>query len=262
MMRFPHVLSRRPAAEAMPCDATILSVWAHPDDEAFLAAGALADAASRGCRVVCVHATRGERGWHSASDQQSLDLGDVRSRELAEALTALGVEERHCLDYPDGGLAAVPIAVAVAHMLAIVEDVQPDVVLTFGTDGFTGHPDHMAVSAWVTAAVNRWDAASITLRHTAVTAEWVARFAPALNEFDAFWPGHPVVTPASDLAWCRRLDEGLLDRKVAALRAHRSQTAHLFAALGEPFMRAMAATEWFREPSLKTREHVMDVFAG
>jgi LmbE family N-acetylglucosaminyl deacetylase len=44
------------------------------------------------------------------------------------------------------------------------------------------------------------------------------------------------------------LDEALLSRKIAALRAHRSQTARLFAAFGEPFMRAMAATEWFVDP--------------
>jgi LmbE family N-acetylglucosaminyl deacetylase len=235
----------------MPSDATILSMWAHPDDESFLAAGALADAASRGCRVVSVYATRGERGWQGTPDRQALDLADVRSTELAEALAALGVDERRCLGYADGELADIPFAAALARVLAIMEELKPDVVLTFGPDGFTGHPDHKAVSAWVTAAVRRWDTAGTTVRHTAVTAGWVRRFAPALNEFNAFWPGHPVVTPGSELEWCWRLDEGLLDRKVAALRAHRSQTAHLFAAFGEPFMRAMAATEWFRGAVLR-----------
>ena len=41
---------------------TILSIWAHPDDEAFLAGGIMAMAVDEGSRVVCVTATRGEAG--------------------------------------------------------------------------------------------------------------------------------------------------------------------------------------------------------
>jgi len=247
-MRRPTFVSRHAPAEQMPSDATILSVWAHPDDEAFVAAGALADAARRGCRVVCVHATRGERGWQGAPAARPLDLSDIRTRELDDSLDALGVDERRCLDLPDGGLADVGCTDAVARLLAILQEFEPTMVVTFGPDGFTGHPDHKAVSAWVTAAVRCWDPDGTTVRHTAVADEWVRRFAPALNEFNAFWPGYPLVAPAAALESIRRLDKELLDRKVTALRAHRSQTAHLFAAFGEPFMRAMAAIEWFRAP--------------
>jgi LmbE family N-acetylglucosaminyl deacetylase len=105
----------------------------------------------------------------------------------------------------------------------------------------------MAVSAWVTAALRHLDAPP-ALRFSAFTDGWVSRFAPALHEFDAFWPGYPVVTPLRAMAWSRLLDTDLLDRKLVALRAHHSQTARLFAAFGEPFMRAMAATEWFTDP--------------
>jgi LmbE family N-acetylglucosaminyl deacetylase len=245
----------------MPSDATVLSVWAHPDDEAFVAAGALAGAVRQGCRVVSVYATLGERGWQGPPLQRPTDLGDVRGGELTAALAALGVHDWHCLHYPDGGLAGVPFAMGVARVLAILEAVAPDRVITFGPDGFTGHPDHMTVSAWVTAAVRRWGAPGTTVRHTAITDGWATRFAPALSTFNAFWPGYPVVTPASDLAWSWRLDDELLDRKVAALRAHRSQTAHLFATLGAPFMRAMAATEWFRAPVAAARPGACQVLA-
>jgi LmbE family N-acetylglucosaminyl deacetylase len=243
-MRRPEPAPRRTDPEVQT--PTVLSVWAHPDDEAFLAAGALADAVDRGWRVVCVYATRGEQGWHGPPELAPADLGATRSDELSDALAALGVEERWFLDYPDGELADVPFAVAVARMLTVLDEVRPDMVLTFGPDGFTGHPDHMAVSAWVTAAV-RHRAAGTTLWQSAVTAEWIAKFAPALSEFDAFWPGHPLPLPDVDAVWARPLDERLLDRKIAALRAHHSQTAHLFTAFGEPFLRAMAATEWFRD---------------
>ena len=49
------------------------------------------------------------------------------------------------LDYPDGGCAAVDAEEAVARIAAIIDEVRPDTVLTFGPDGGTGHPDHIAV---------------------------------------------------------------------------------------------------------------------
>ena len=244
----PTVVSPHDPMETIPTGGTVLSVWAHPDDEAFLAAGTLADAARRGCRVVSVYATRGEQGWLGAPDRKPLDFGQLRTSELADALAVLGVDERRCLDLPDGELAEVPFAVAVARLLAILDEFEPAVVVTFGQDGFTGHPDHMAVSTWVTAAVRYRSSGGTALWHTAVTADWVRRFAPALSQFDAFWPGYPHATRAADLMRGQPLDEALLNRKIAALRAHRSQTARLFAAFGEPFMRAMAATEWFVDP--------------
>ena len=261
-MRLSPVAPWRDHTEMVPSHATVLSVWAHPDDEAFVAAGALAGAAGRGCRVVSVYATLGEHGWQGAPERRPRDLGGVRSRELAGALAALGVDEWRCLGYPDGGLAGIPFMDGVARLLDILEDVRPDHVITFGSDGFTGHPDHRTVSAWTTAAVRHWDASITTVRHTAITEEWADRFAPALSEVNAFWPGHPVATPASELTWSRRLDERLLDRKIAALRAHRSQTARLFATFGEPFLRAMAATEWFRAPTPARRaEQTCHAFA-
>ncbi|MEN3263770.1 MAG: hypothetical protein V7646_664, partial [Pseudonocardia sp.] len=37
---------------------------------------------------------------------------------------------------------------AVGWLCAVIEQVRPDTVLTFGPDGITGHPDHQVVSAW------------------------------------------------------------------------------------------------------------------
>ena len=239
--------AHRPAA-AIPAGSTVLGVWAHPDDEAFVAAGTMAAAAARGCRVVSVYASRGEQGWQSTTERRPADLGALRSGELAVALRALGADHPRFLDYPDGGLAAVPISDAVTRLHAVLDEVDPDVVLTFGPDGFTGHPDHVAVSGWVTSALQMREPGAVALMHSAVSAEWVRRFAPGLGGFGAFWPGYPVAAPAADLAWSWPLAASLLDRKLAALRAHHSQTAHLFAALGEAFMRDMVAVEAFRDP--------------
>src|SRR3954449_1481005 len=66
---------------------TVLSVWAHPDDETYLCAGLMADAIRRGNRVVCVTATRGELG---STDEERWPpgpaLAEVRTQELMAAL--------------------------------------------------------------------------------------------------------------------------------------------------------------------------------
>jgi LmbE family N-acetylglucosaminyl deacetylase len=69
-------------------------------------------------------------------------------------------------------------------------------------------------------------------------------FAPPLNEFDIFWPGHPTVAPYSDVIL--NLTDELLAVKVEALRQHASQMKPLFDAYGDDFMRGMAAREHFR----------------
>src|SRR5207237_1041407 len=82
---------------------TVLSVWAHPDDETYVCGGLMAAAVRQGNRVVCVTATRGELG---STDEQRWPpgpaLAEVRTKELAESLAELGVSEHVWLDYPDG----------------------------------------------------------------------------------------------------------------------------------------------------------------
>lgn len=71
-----------------------------------------------GSRVVCVTATRGEQG--SADEQRwppGPSLAAVRTREMEQALAALGVTEHHWLDYADGHCAEVPGAEAAPQAL-------------------------------------------------------------------------------------------------------------------------------------------------
>ena len=131
---------------------TILGVWAHPDDEAYLSGGLMAMARDAGSRVVCVTATRGELGTTDPVAWPPPRLAAERTGELARSLEILGVTEHHWLGYADGGCADVPAADAVERLCGLIEQVAPDTVLTFGPDGITGHPDHQAVSAWTAAA--------------------------------------------------------------------------------------------------------------
>jgi LmbE family N-acetylglucosaminyl deacetylase len=70
---------------------TILGVWAHPDDEAYLSAGVMAMAMRAGSRVVCVTATRGELGSPDVRRWPLATLADVRTVEMTASLGVLGV---------------------------------------------------------------------------------------------------------------------------------------------------------------------------
>ncbi|GAB3848252.1 PIG-L deacetylase family protein [Dactylosporangium cerinum] len=135
---------------------TIVSIWAHPDDETYLAGGIMAAAAELGQRVVCVSATEGEHGTDDPVAWPPERLGRTRRWEAAAAMAVLGVADHRFLGYPDGGMAALDPEEPVARIAALLVDVAPDTVLTFGPDGGTFHPDHQTISAWVGAA---WDRA-------------------------------------------------------------------------------------------------------
>jgi LmbE family N-acetylglucosaminyl deacetylase len=152
--------SLRPDIGAPQDLGTVLAVWAHPDDETYLAGGVMAALRDAGERVVCVTATRGEAADPAAGPEERATLAQVRTEELTAALGHLGVVEHHWLDLPDGGCAVVEPEPVLVRLTDIVRAVRPRTVLTFGPDGFTGHPDHQTVGRWAGEAVARagWDA--------------------------------------------------------------------------------------------------------
>jgi LmbE family N-acetylglucosaminyl deacetylase len=225
---------------------TVLGVWAHPDDEAYLSAGLMALARDLGSRVVTVTATLGERGTNDPRRWPADRLASVRASELAASLAAVGVCEHHVLGYPDGRCAEVGDAEAVSALTDVLEELRPTTVLTFGADGFTGHPDHRAVGRWLTLA-HRATRSRARLLRAAMSVEHAERFADLHRQLGAFEPGLPV--PVDDPALVVRLSGAALDRKVVALRAHASQTADLVATLGEDRYAAWCAEEAFVEDS-------------
>lgn len=224
---------------------TILGIWAHPDDEAFLSGGLMAAARDAGRRVVCVTATLGERGTPDPRRWPPERLAQVRAHEIRASLAALGVAEHHQLGIADGTCAVQPLDAMVRRLGRIIDDVAPDTIVTFGPDGLTGHADHQAVSAWATAA--RAAAAPRTrLLYATTTEEFVERWEPFRDAFDIFLAdGLPLRTPATALAAELRLGPAVIDRKIVALRAQASQTASLIAALGEERVRDWWSTETF-----------------
>jgi LmbE family N-acetylglucosaminyl deacetylase len=227
---------------------TILSVWAHPDDESYCCGGLMADAVRRGNRVVCVTATRGELGsTDEARWPNGPQLAEVRTRELEKCLATLGVTEHIWLDYPDGGCADVPDGEAVARIREIAEEVRPDNVLTFGPDGATWHPDHMAVSRWATAAVAGTGAA---VHYNSTTPEWydfMAQFIPPSQVLMA--DREPPLHPRSALSIDAIIEGELLDLKYEAMLCQESQIGPFLAAMGPDNYRRALAEEAFRPSS-------------
>jgi LmbE family N-acetylglucosaminyl deacetylase len=76
----------------------------------------------------------------------------VRERELRCACAALGLEPPRVLNYKDGHLHEADPSAVVADILAFMAEVRPHVVLTFGADGLSGHPDHIAIGRFAVQA--------------------------------------------------------------------------------------------------------------
>lgn len=224
---------------------TVLGIWAHPDDEAYLAGGLMARASDAGERVFCITATRGERGTSDAVAWPPERLAALREHELRASLAVLGVEGHQFLDIPDGGCGAQDDQAVVNKLCTVIERVRPTTVVTFGPDGYTGHEDHRTVSRWATVASRR-AAHGARLLYATCTAERSRRWHEVHQQLSVFLaPGLPLRTPASEVAVEVRLDEHEADRKLAALRAQASQTAPLVAQLGENRFRDWCSVESF-----------------
>src|SRR5712692_4584604 len=135
----------------------LMAVLAHPDDESLGVGGILAKYAAEDIETSLVTATRGERGWFGDEHEYpGLEaLGQIREAELRAAAEVLGIRSVDFLGYLDGELDQAHPAEVVAKIVGHLRRVKPQVVLTFGPDGSYGHPDHIAISQFTTAATVR-----------------------------------------------------------------------------------------------------------
>jgi len=206
-----------PAREAV-ADRVLLAIFAHPDDE-MMVAPILARYARTGARVYLAIATDGRRGVAAhARTTAGESLAALRTKEAACAARALGIEAPILLGFGDGDLGAMvnppgrDLDRLARGLRRILDDIEPDAVLTWGPGGGYGHPDHRLV-------------ADVVLQ---VAAE---RGAPAL--YSPGWTASDIVESGIDLM-SYPVDERLLTMRVgfgaadvesarAALRCHQSQ---------------------------------------
>jgi mycothiol S-conjugate amidase len=143
-------------------DLCLLTVHAHPDDEASKGACTVARYADEGVRTVLVCCTGGEEGdiLNPAMDKPEIrdDLARVRQAELARSTEIIGFDEVVMLGYRDSGMPdseanARPEAFAnaepdeaVGRLVEVIRRERPQVVITYGDDqqGYP-HPDHLQV---------------------------------------------------------------------------------------------------------------------
>jgi LmbE family N-acetylglucosaminyl deacetylase len=136
-----------------------MAVLAHPDDESLGVGGTLAKCASEGIDVFLLTATRGDAGrfkGHRSEDREHpgrAALAEIREAELRAAASVLGLRDVTLLGYPDLQLDRVNPRDAVECIVGHLRRVRPDVVMTFGPEGVYGHPDHIAISQFTTAAI-------------------------------------------------------------------------------------------------------------
>lgn len=132
----------------------VLAVFAHPDDERVI--GPLLSRLGReGREVHLVIATDGSKGVRDhAGIPAGPALASARKLEAECAAKRLGVRELHLLELEDGGLASFANLASLRTKLAdIIARVQPAVIITFGPEGGTGHPDHRLVGNVTTQIV-------------------------------------------------------------------------------------------------------------
>jgi N-acetyl-1-D-myo-inositol-2-amino-2-deoxy-alpha-D-glucopyranoside deacetylase len=208
----------------------VLFVHAHPDDESIFTGGTIATLVDRGAAVTVITCTRGERGGVVAPELAHLEgtaaLADLRELELAAALVELGVTDHRWLGEPDarwadreprryedsgmprdagvaspaapppGSLTAADPGEVAADIAAVIAATGPDVVVSYDSRGGYGHPDH-------------------------IRAHEAARTAADVLGVPFFAIQAVIPAPGS-----MRVDvTAVLDRKRAAMAAHRSQLA-------------------------------------
>jgi N-acetyl-1-D-myo-inositol-2-amino-2-deoxy-alpha-D-glucopyranoside deacetylase len=255
----------------MTAEQRLLLVHAHPDDESIGQGVTMAKYAAEGRGVTLVTCTAGEMGEilvpgleHLAADQTDT-LGLHRRGELEAAMKELGVTDHRFLGgfgtYRDSGMKwhedghAVPaddvpenafwyadLTEAADHLVAVIREVRPQVMVTYDQFGGYGHPDHIqahrvAMYAAILAAVpsyrrdlgEAWDIAKIywgAMSESRLRAGLrMLREAGDTTSFEGMDPDGPLPFFAvRDEDLSAAVDgQDLLDRKMAALQAHATQ---------------------------------------
>ena len=147
---------------------TLVTIHAHPDDEAISTGGILAKYSAEGIRTVLVTCTKGELGESEdplyRPPLPDMGITEIREKELAAAIRILNIGAYHNLNYKDSGMAGTPDnhdpkafawadITEAAHRLAdIIRRERPQVIVTYDENGIYGHPDHIMANRVTQAA--------------------------------------------------------------------------------------------------------------
>ncbi len=227
----------------------LLGVWAHPDDEAYLSADLMARTVEAGGSVTLITLTDGEGGF-ADDDRRPLPTKAAQRRaELTEAMAEIGVRDIRFLGVADGGVSDHRSSPLVDRIARTMRSVNPDVVATFGPDGITGHPDHVACSLLVTRA---WCETRIgELWYATKSNEWLARWQDLHRRLGVIMTddGQATDLGRDDVEFQLDIDGERLTAKRRVLAAHRCQTELVAGFMGEKTYLEWIAEECFRTPT-------------
>jgi LmbE family N-acetylglucosaminyl deacetylase len=212
----------------------VACVFAHPDDDTYGVAGSLALHAKDELQLTVIMATSGGAGRIADPSLATREtLGRVREAEDVASWRALGFDpDVRFLRHPDGGLARIPREQLVLEVRDLLEETAPEVVVTFGPDGITGHEDHVAIGAVATEAfqATRTSSSGRTfsrLLHNVVPQSSLDRLNELFRErglqpMDPTQPFMPRGVPDRTIGV--RVDcSSVYERKLEAIRCHKTQ---------------------------------------
>jgi len=231
----------------------LLLVHAHPDDETINNGSTMAMYAALGAKVTLVTCTRGEEGEvlvpelaHYAAHETD-QLGEHRVIELANAMKALGIEDHRFLGdesikYRDSGMMGTEpnsrsdvfwnadFEEAADHLVRVIEEVKPHVLITYDEFGGYGHPDHIQAHrvAMRAAEKSTWDIRKIYWN--VMPKSVIQKGIDAMKEIGSDFMG---AESADDLPFAKddsfvhaKVDGNLyVEQKMDAMRAHATQIA-------------------------------------
>jgi N-acetyl-1-D-myo-inositol-2-amino-2-deoxy-alpha-D-glucopyranoside deacetylase len=277
-------------------------VHAHPDDESIGTGATMAKYAAQGAGVTLVTCTLGELGEIIPPDLAYLGwdkenrLGEYRIGELAAACAALGVTDHRFLGGPgrwhDSGMMGTPsndwdgafwradVDEAARALLEIITDVRPQVLVTYDSNGFYGHPDHIQAHRAAWRAFELADGLVAKFYATATPKSVLAEGITLMggDEPASSGPDFTAVQSADDLPFGVPDDQvsteidasDYLEAKLAAMRAHASQISvdSPFFALSDRMGQRAFGHEYYtllagpRGPGSGPHQWENDLFAG
>jgi N-acetyl-1-D-myo-inositol-2-amino-2-deoxy-alpha-D-glucopyranoside deacetylase len=284
----------------------LMLVHAHPDDESIGTGATMAKYAAQGAGVTLITCTLGELGEIIPPDLAGLAwdrenrLGEHRIGELSAACAALGVSDHRFLGGPgrwhDSGMMGTPandwdgafwradVDEAARVLLEVIKEVRPQVLVTYDSNGFYGHPDHIQAHRVALRAFEMADGLVRKFYATAVPKSVLAEGIKIMREAEA---GRAMGSAGSEFLAVDSADElpfgvpdeqvsteidarDYLGAKLAAMRAHASQIAvdGPFFALANRVGQRAAGYEYYtllagpRGPGAGRRGWEADLFAG
>jgi len=230
---------------------TLMTVHAHPDDEATGTGGVLAKAAAEGIRTVLVTCTDGRCGdgpdgvKPGEPRHDPAAVVEMRRQELEQSCAVLNVSHLELLGYADSGMMGwatndapgafwtTPVDEAAARLAELIRRYQPDVIVTYDENGFYGHPDHIQAHRITMAAVAATRVAA-KVYWTTAPRSGMQEFAEIMRELGADWdePEEGSELPELGLpdeqitTWVDTREFG--GQKYDALAAHASQGENIF----------------------------------